>query len=129
VQSAAAHWRRCAAGAVLGEIEGHAPVVLAQAAAAHPHDLAGRRQGVEVRVVIARHARGEDVGLEGRRRHRHALQPLDRFEQDLGRHAVGVGVRHLVMDLARYAVPGHEQTGQRGGSEGSTCRLQRASEP
>ena len=66
---------------VIREIDRDPPVLLAQWLDAHPDDLARRAERVEIGRLVVGDARGEDLALEDRRRHREALQRLDHFQQ------------------------------------------------
>ena len=66
---------------VIGQVEREPPVVLAKRLESAPHDLAGRRQRVEIGWLIALDARRQDLGLENRRDEGRPCKPLDRIEQ------------------------------------------------
>ena len=75
---------RSQARQVIGEIQRHAPVAIAERLEADPHHFASRDHGIEVRRVVALEARGEGLGFEDRGRQGRTLQLLDHVQQGIG---------------------------------------------
>jgi hypothetical protein len=69
---------------VVGEVQRDAAIALAERLDADPDDLAGRGDGIEIGGIVAIDARGENLGLENRRRERRALELFDGVEQRIG---------------------------------------------
>jgi hypothetical protein len=69
---------------MIGEIERDAAVAIAERFDADPHHLTRRGDRVEVRGIVDVQTRGQDLGLEDRRRQRRSLELFDRVEQRVG---------------------------------------------
>ena len=91
----------------VAEHERDATVVGADRAAPDPHEVATRRQRVEVGLAVAEHPRGEHVALQDRGRDRDPLQACERLGQGV---AAGGG--------AIEALPRRQEPSERGGVDG-----------
>ena len=94
--------RRVDHGELVREVEPDATVVRADRAAAHPDDVAGGAQLVEIGSAIAAQPRRQEFGLQRRRHQRSALQLSQRLDQ-----------RVEATTLARNAVPHLDEAGVR----------------
>ena len=99
---------------LVAEHEPHATVAGAERARAHPHDLAGRAQRVEIGGPVLGQARRQHVGLEHRRRDRRARQ-----------HAEHVDDAVDAAPVRADAVPRRQEAGERAAVDGLDLLAQR----